>query len=294
MADVAILGTGRMGAAIARRVAGAGHQVTVWNRTEAKALEVAQSLPPGSGDVARTVPDAVRGRDVVLSMLADGDATCAVVLDGPVLAELRPDAVVCDLATSGVRAARDLDAGLRAAGVGYVDAPVSGSVAAVESGTLLVMASGAPAAVEGVRPVLESFARHIMRVGDAGSGQAMKLAVNLVVHDLNAAVAEALVLAENAGITQECAYDVLEESVVGAPFVKYKRQAFLDPEAPVAMSLELVMKDLHLITGYAHELSVPTEVTTAAQSVVAAACAAGFGVRDMASLNRFLAIRPIP
>ena len=99
---------------------------------------------------------------------------------------------------------------------------------AVEAGTLLVMAGGDPP--RSPRPaVLAAFARRVLRVGDVGAGQAMKLAVNLVVHDLNAALAEALVLAEGAGITAEDAYDVFEESVVAAPFVRYKRAAFLDP-----------------------------------------------------------------
>ena len=85
----------------------------------------------------------------------------------------------------------------------------------------------------------------------------MKLAVNLVVHDLNAAVSEALIIAKRAGIAAEDAYDVFQDSVIAAPFVVYKRAAFLDPETPVAMSLDLVHKDLRLITGLADELGVP-------------------------------------
>ncbi|MDQ1627112.1 MAG: 3-hydroxyisobutyrate dehydrogenase [Actinomycetota bacterium] len=296
MADVAVLGTGRMGAAMAERLAAAGHRLTVWNRTEATARRVVAGLPAevaGAAAVAASPADAVRGRDVVLSMLADGDATCAVLLDTDVVAALRTDAIVCDLATSGVRAARNLAAGLGAAGVGFVDAPVSGSVPAVEAGTLLVMAAGDPAQIDAVRPVLEAFARRVVRVGDAGAGQAMKLAVNLVVHDLNAAVSEALILAEGSGITRESAYDVLQDSVVGAPFVAYKRAAFLDPATPVAMSLDLVLKDLRLITAHAHDVTTSTEVTAAAEAAVEAACAAGFGAQDMASLSRFLGIRRV-
>jgi 3-hydroxyisobutyrate dehydrogenase-like beta-hydroxyacid dehydrogenase len=116
MADVAVLGIGRMGAAMAERLAAAGHRLTVWNRTEATARRVVAGLPAevaGAAAVAASPADAVRGRDVVLSMLADGDATCAVLLDTDVVAALRTDAIVCDLATSGVRAARNLAADRR-------------------------------------------------------------------------------------------------------------------------------------------------------------------------------------
>jgi 3-hydroxyisobutyrate dehydrogenase-like beta-hydroxyacid dehydrogenase len=124
-------------------------------------------------------------------------------------------------------------------------------------------------------------------VGEVSAGQAMKLAVNLVVHDLNAALAEALVLAENVGIAREDAYDVLADSVVAAPFVGYKRAAFLDPDTPVAMSLDLVRKDLRLIAELAADVGVAIEVTTAAEAVVEAACEAGHGSEDMAALSRF-------
>jgi 3-hydroxyisobutyrate dehydrogenase len=292
MADVAILGTGRMGSAMAQRVAGAGHHVTVWNRTEATARVLAESMPPTTMAVARTPAAAVQNQDVILSVLADGDAARAVLLDPAVLAALTPGAVVCDLGTSGVAAAGDIATGLSAARVRFVDAPVSGSVSAVEAGTLLVMAGGEPDAVDAAGTVLGAFARKIVHVGPAGAGQTMKLAVNLIVHDLNAAVSEALLMAKTAGIAAEDAYDVFEDSVIAAPFVVYKRAAFLDPRTSVAMSLDLVNKDLRLITALADELGVSAPLTDAAAESVAAACNAGYGPDDMASLTRFLAVRP--
>jgi len=290
VAEVAVLGAGRMGSAMARRVAGAGHGLTVWNRTEAAAHALASSVP-GGARVAGTPADAVRGCDVVLSVLADGATTCAVLLDTDVLGALPRQGVVCDLATSGVAAASALGTGLAEAGVPFVDAPVSGSVPAVEAGTLLVMAGGDPAAIAAAEPILAAFARRVVRVGDVSAGQAMKLAVNLVVHDLNAALAEALILAEHAGITRQDAYDVLADSVVAAPFVGYKRAAFLDPDTPVAMSLDLVRKDLRLIAELAADVDVSIAVTAAAEVVVEAACEAGHGSQDMAALSRFPQVR---
>jgi 3-hydroxyisobutyrate dehydrogenase-like beta-hydroxyacid dehydrogenase len=291
VADVAVLGTGRMGSAMAQRVAGAGHHVTVWNRTEATARALAESMSPTTIAVARTPAGAVQNQDVILSVLADGDATRVVLLDPAVLAALTPGAVVCDLGTSGALAATDLATRLRDAHTRFVDAPVSGSVPAVEAGTVLVIAGGEPDAVDAARTVLGAFARKIVHVGPAGAGQTMKLAVNLVVHDLNAAVSEALLMAKTAGIAAEAAYDVFEDSVIAAPFVVYKRAAFLDPQTRVAMSLDLVNKDLRLITGLADELGVSMPLTDAAAESVVAACSAGYGSNDMASLTRFLAER---
>lgn len=292
MAEVAVLGMGRMGAAMARKVAAAGHGVRVWNRTAASAEAVAAGDPDGRTRASATPADAVAGADVVLTMLADGGATCAVLLHSDLLDALGERAVVVDLGTSGVEASGRLAAGYAEAGRRYVDAPVSGSVPAVEGGTLLVMASGAEADVDDAREVLGSFARAVLHLGAAGTGQVMKLAVNLVVHDLNSAIAESLALAESAGVPMDRAYDVLQQSVVGAPFVQYKRAAFLDESTPVAMSLDLVAKDLRLILELAASRGVPAGGTLAVLDQVEAAVADGRGGEDMAALVRFLRVRP--
>lgn len=286
MADVAVLGTGRMGAAMVRRLVGAGHRVTAWNRSAAAVTGLQQEVGDELLVAAHEPAAAVRGADVVLAVLADGDVTRSVLLDTAVLENLSRGAVVVDLGTSGVEAARDLAGRLGPAGVRFVDAPVSGSVPAVQGGTLLVMASGDADAVAAAEPVLAAFARTVLHVGEAGAGQVMKLAVNLVLHDLNAALAEGLRLAEAAGVRREDAYAVLEESVVGAPFVRYKRAAFLDPDTPVAMTLTLAEKDLRLITEHVRRQGADAPVTEAALAQVRRALAAGFGPRDLADLSR--------
>ena len=286
-----MLGAGRMGAAMCRRLVDHGHHVRLWNRTSARAEAVRQQVGAGL-DVAVDPAAAVRGAAVVLSMLADGAATTSVLLDPAVLEALSPDAVVCDLGTSGVQAARDLARAYAASELRFVDSPVSGSVATVAAGQLLVMASGAVPDIDAVTPVLSAFSVRVIRVGDAGQGQAMKLAVNLVVHDLNSAVSESLVLAEGAGIDPATAYDVLENSAVGAPFVRYKRAAFLEPGQPVAMSLDLVAKDFGLIAELAAGQDRRVPVSEAARGVVDDAVAAGHGSDDMAGLRAYLAALP--
>jgi 3-hydroxyisobutyrate dehydrogenase-like beta-hydroxyacid dehydrogenase len=281
-----------MGAAMCARLVGAGHRVRLWNRTRTRAESVREAVGSAGLVVTDTPAGCVTGAGVVLSMLADGGATSSTLLDADLLGALAPDAVVCDMGTSGVDAARSIASAYAAAHRRFVDAPVSGSVATVAAGQLLVMAAGAVEDVESVTPVLSAFAARVVRVGDAGQGQAMKLAVNLVVHDLNAALSESLVLAEGAGIDLATAYDVLESSAVGAPFVRYKRAAFLDDDQPVAMSLDLVAKDLRLVADLAADQGREVALTRVAQEVVDAAVTAGHGARDMAGLRAFLASQP--
>lgn len=285
MARVAVLGTGRMGAAMVRRLAEAQHEVSVWNRSPGPAAALAEACGVRATPTAAA---AVEGSAFVLSMLADGPVTESVLLAPDLLAALNTDTVVCDLATSGVETAQRLEAELTAIGVRYVDAPVSGSVATVASGQLLIMASGSEDGVTSLTPVLGAFAKQVVFLGDAGSGQAMKLAVNLVVHTLNAAVGESLALATSAGVDPAAAYDVLEASVVAAPFVAYKRAAFLDPVTPIAMTMALSRKDLGLINEAAAVRGVDATVAAAVLAEVTRACDAGLAEQDMASIFRFL------
>lgn len=281
MSKVTVIGTGRMGSAMARRLSEAGHAVTVWNRTPASAQTLAGE---GSIVASSSARDAVIGADVVIASLATGQATLDVLLDPALIAAMPPRAVVCDMGTSGVAAAHALADGLGRRR--FVDCPVSGSVPTVEAGQLLVMAGGDEQPVRDATPVLGAFAREVIHVGGIGAGQSMKLCVNLIVHSLNSALAEALALAERSGIDPAQAYDVFEGSSIAAPYVGYKRRAFLDPTAPVAMSLALVRKDLGLIAASASAAGLHTPVLDGVQSEVADACDAGLGAEDMAQLVR--------
>ena len=263
----------------------AGHEVTVWNRSEGPV----QALQATCDVAAFATPaEAVLGNQFAISMLADGPTTERVLLDPAVLAALGADAVVCDMATSGVESARRLNAVLDAAQIRFVDAPVSGSVPTIEAGQLLVMASGSASGIAAIEPVLLAFAKRVMALGEAGAGQAMKLAVNLVVHSLNAAVSEALALASAGGVEFSDAYDVFQESVIAAPFVNYKRAAFLDQSLPPAMTLALSRKDLSLINDYAQSMGIHAEVVGAALAEVSRACESGIADRDMSALAGFL------
>jgi 3-hydroxyisobutyrate dehydrogenase-like beta-hydroxyacid dehydrogenase len=286
MTAVAVIGAGRMGAAMAVRLAG-GHQVTVYNRTRARAEAVVDSAAGNaSGSVADTARDAAAGADVVIVSLADDAAVDAVYRGADGLAAgVRDGAVVLETSTVHPGTVRSLARLVEQQGATLLDAPVSGSVPVAERGELTFMVGGDAGALERVRPVLDVLAARVFHLGGRGTGATMKLAVNAVVFALNQAVSEALVLAEKAGVAREAAYDVFAASAVAAPFVHYKRAAFERPDdAPVAFSLDLVAKDMTLINDLAVEAGARMDQLEANRAVVQEALKGAFGPRDMSAL----------
>jgi 3-hydroxyisobutyrate dehydrogenase-like beta-hydroxyacid dehydrogenase len=272
MTAVALVGIGRMGSAMARALSAAGLALVVHNRTRDRAEGLAAEV---GAQVAATPAEAASLVDVTLTMLAD-DAAVEAVYGGPdgLLDGARRDAVLVDLSTAAPATLRAFAERAAAAGVGLLDAPVSGSVATATSGQLTLMVGGDAAALERARPALEPLAKTIIHIGPLGSGAAMKLAVNTVIFGLNEAVAEGLVLAEAAGIDRALAYGVIADSAAGAPYVGYKRAAFVEPEAtPVAFALDLAAKDLRLIDALATALGVPMPQARLNHDVVRAAAA---------------------
>jgi 3-hydroxyisobutyrate dehydrogenase/2-hydroxy-3-oxopropionate reductase len=287
MAMVGIVGAGRMGSAIARAVRAAGHDIVVWNRTYGAADDLADEL---GGRAVDRPADVAATADVAISMLADGSAVDAVYggEDG-LIAGARPGTVLVDSSTVPPAVLRGHEAAIRSRQAGVLDAPVSGSVALAESGSLTLMVGGEADDLERARPVLEAYGATIFHIGPLGSGAAMKLAVNTVIFGLNEALAEGLVLAERAGIPREKAYDVLAASAIGAPFVGYKRAAFLDPDGtPVAFAADLAAKDLRLIAELADVVDLPLPQTTTNLAVIDAVIAAGDGGRDFSTVARHL------
>lgn len=287
--SVAILGVGKMGSAMAKELATAGFQVTLWNRNQAVADNLALEINLPTLTVASTPKSALAQADVAICLFTNGTVTQSVLLDDSnVLEDVRSDLIIVDMGTSGVESAKALARALASKKIAFIDAPVSGSVATITAHQLLVMASGDEAVIEQAIPVFSVFAKKTAYLGQAGAGQAMKLAVNLIVHTLNAAVSEGLALATASGIEASTAYDVFDESVVAAPFVKYKRAAFLDPELPVAMRIDTVIKDLNLILGLGQSTGVPLTAAEGVKELFTQAQEAGYESRDMAALFRFI------
>ncbi|HEU4424994.1 MAG TPA: NAD(P)-dependent oxidoreductase [Pilimelia sp.] len=282
-ARVAVVGAGRMGGAMVGRLRGAGHAVTVWNRTPERAAATGAA-------VAGTAREAGADAAVVLVSLAD-DAAVEAAYGGPdgLVAGLGSGTVVLETSTVSPDTVRALARRVAERGAVLLDAPVSGSVPVVERGELTFMVGGDPAALDRVRPVLGALAGRVFHLGEVGAGATMKLAVNSVVHALNQALSESLVLAERAGISRQAAYEVFAASAIAAPYVHYKRAAFEHPEAAdVAFMLDLVAKDLDLIGSLAGRVGARMDQAETNRRVVGEAVAAGYGTRDISAIAEFL------
>jgi 3-hydroxyisobutyrate dehydrogenase/2-hydroxy-3-oxopropionate reductase len=286
---VAVIGAGRMGSAMATRLASRGAQVVVFNRTRSRADELAGRI---RARTAATPAEAAADADVVITMVADEDAVVGLyrqrdgILDG-----LTARTVAVDMSTVLPDTIRSLESDVRARGAGILDAPVSGSVPLVVAGTLTILVGGNEADLDRARPVFEAMSRRIFHLGPLGAGATIKLAVNDIVFALGGALAEALVLAEKAGVDRAVAYDVFADSTVASPFVGYKRDAFVDPDhAPVGFSVDLARKDLGLILELARRVGTDmpqAEINLAQLSETADHLG---GDRDFAALAEHLRI----
>lgn len=284
MKRIAILGVGRMGAAVAVELSKAGHSVTLWNRSTDSAKALAANY--ANMQVATSPQDALRDVDVAISFFVSGPVTEAALLtDHSVLETSKKSIVIVDMGTSGAETAKKLGQAVIKVGRRFVDAPVSGSVNTIQNHQLLVMASGDEKDIEEIHDVLAVFSKRIIRVGEIGAGQVMKLAVNSIVHALNVAVAESLTLASEFDLNLDSVYDVLEESVIAAPYVKYKRETFLGTNTLVAMNIDTVSKDMGLILDLAKSQSLELPLAQAVAQAYSKASRAGMGDKDMASIS---------
>lgn len=275
---------------MASNVASAGFPLTVWNRTAAKAealaAEAGAEVAPSPADLARMV-------DVVITMVADGEVLADLYAGSGAMCGSLPAGTVCvDMSTVSPEESRHVAAAVEAAGGRFVDAPVSGSTAIATAGTLTIMAGGRSDDVEFLRPVFEALGSRVYHMGPVGSGATIKLAVNSIVYGLGQAVAEALVLAEAAGIGRDTAYEVFANSAIAAPFVHYRREAFLKPgEVPVAFRMVLAKKDLDLALDLAESAGASMPQAILNRSELVEAIAAGFGDHDMSAVAEYLRSR---
>ena len=286
MSRIAFLGLGRMGAPMAANLAKAGHVLVVWNRTHSKAVEFAgQHLVTA----AATPREAVKDAEFVITMLAD-DAALREAYEGPdgILAGLATGAVCIDMSTVSPETIMGISDRVAQSGGAFVDAPVSGSVAAATNASLTIMAGGTSEAVDMARAILSDIGDPVIHMGESGRGAIMKLCVNSIVHSLNGAVSESLVLAERSGIDRVQAYAVFLNSAIAAPFVLYRQAAFETPgEVPVAFRLELAAKDLRLALGAAARAGASMPQTELNYEVLNKAVAAGFGDLDESGVAEF-------
>lgn len=246
---IAFLGIGLMGEPMARRLIQAGYFVTVWNRTLAKC----DALASQGATAAVSAPDAVRGADIVISMLADGPTVGAVLADA--IGSLAPQALWIDMSSTKQSEAQAFDVLLSAKQRGFIDAPVSGGVAGAQAGTLAIMAGGAAVVYASAEPVLAVLGRPTL-VGPAGSGQVAKLCNQLIVGATLNIVAEALLLAQAAGADPAAVRTAIRGGFAESKILEMHGQRMLERNFVPGGYVKTQLKDMHNILAAADAAGV--------------------------------------
>jgi 3-hydroxyisobutyrate dehydrogenase len=277
MARVAFLGTGAMGAPMARNLVRAGHDVRVWNRT----AERAEGL---GATVCATPAEATEGAEIVVTMLSDGPTT-AGALDGA----LGPGQLWLQMGTVGTEWTDRLAALARDAGAAFVDAPVIGSTPVAEAAELVVFAGGDDAAIDRAEPVLSAVSRETQRVGRVGDASRLKLVFNYWVLGLTALTGEVISLADVLGVGGARFLRLIEGGFADAPYAQLKGKKMVAEDWSPLFKLALGRKDAALALEAAADAGLDLPVARAVLSELDGAIERGFGEDDTAAVVRAVA-----
>ncbi|HZE97585.1 MAG TPA: NAD(P)-dependent oxidoreductase [Planctomycetota bacterium] len=281
---IGFVGTGLMGRGMARCLIRRGHTLRIYNRTRAKAEEVAKA----GGQVAATPAEAARGADVVITMLAD-PAAVAACIEGPdgILSTLKKDAVVIDSSTVSPPSTKQMAERVRAKGGHLLDAPVFGSRNEAENGNLGFIVGGDRAVFDSVQDVLSALGKSTY-MGPAGMGATAKLVVNLVIASELQAFHEGMVMATKAGLDPDVMYGVLMNSRAKAGIFEMKGPSILKRDFEAFFPLRLMDKDMRLALETAESLQTPLPVVRAVKEVLGACMSAGQSEEDFSSAIKHL------
>jgi 3-hydroxyisobutyrate dehydrogenase len=281
---VAVLGTGTMGAGMARSMRAAGLPVRAWNRTPERARPLADDGIEVSADLA----EAVRGADVVVTMLFDADSVARTVeAAGDALA---PGTVWLQTSTVGVAGCDRLIRLAAELGLVLVDAPVLGTKGPAEQGALVVLASGPEEARATCAPVLDAIGQRTLWVGPAGAGSRLKLAANAWVLTVVEGIAESLALARELGVDPRLFLEAVRGGAMDAPYVQLKGVAMLEGSFAPAFSLEGASKDAGLVVEAAESVGLAAGLAGSIRGRLEQAVAEGYGGEDLSAV--FRVVRP--
>lgn len=283
---VGVVGLGIMGLAYARNLREAGFSVIGFDVAQAPLT----ALVEAGGEVAASPRALAERADVILIALASVEAvkaTCGG--DDGMIHSVRPGTVICEMGTFPLYAKTYVQELFEPKGVPVLDCPVSGTGAQAALRDLVVYASGDASVVERIRPVLDGFARNTRYVGPFGAGIKLKFVANLLVTIHNVAAAEALVLAEQAGLDLEMVYDAISDGAGTSRMFEVRGPMMVkDTYMPATMKMEVYMKDISLIMDFAREVRAPTPLMAATIPYYTAALAAGRNAQDTAAVHAVL------
>jgi 3-hydroxyisobutyrate dehydrogenase-like beta-hydroxyacid dehydrogenase len=283
--NLGFCGLGAMGELIVPRLMAAGHKVTGWNRTRAKAEPlIAQGMA-----FAATPREVAAQSEIVFSIVTDSPAVRAVAL-GPdgIVSGLKKGGIYIDMSTIEPEVSREIAAEFAKAGCTMLDGPLSGSPVTVKAGNASVMIGGDEAAFERAKPVLLAIGPKVTRIGDNGLACQMKIAVNLLLMVEVICFGEAVALAEKGGVSREAAVDAILKSVAASPVLGYRGPFILDgkmPEVPLA-DVTLQQKDMILALNLGRKLGSPVPLAAAANEMMNACRGLGIDANDFVVAHR--------
>jgi len=283
------IGIGLMGKPMTLRLLEAGHEVTVWNRSREKLAAVVEK----GARAAASPAEVARAADIVMMCVTDQQAAAEVLFGaGGVLEGARAGGLVIDFSSIAPASARDFAARLEAKGVGLIDAPVSGGVAGAEKGTLVIMAGGREEHVERVRPVVMQLAQRFTRMGEAGAGQATKLCNQVIVGSLMVVIAEAVRLAEAAGVDARRLPEALKGGFADSlPLQIFGARMAARTFEPSLGAASIMLKDLENAAAVAKEHTVPLPMARTAAELYRLLAAQGKGEKEISTIIDLLAGR---
>jgi 3-hydroxyisobutyrate dehydrogenase-like beta-hydroxyacid dehydrogenase len=286
MAKVGFIGLGVMGSQMVSRLLDKGHTVTGYNRTRAKAQWLIDKGMKWA-DSPRAVAEA---SDFTFAMVTNTAAVTAITegADG-LLAGLGGGKIFIDMSTISPSASRTLATKVRELGADMVDSPVSGSVITLQEGKLSVMVGGRKETFEKVKPLLHDIGPKVTHVGDNGLALSMKIAINLSLAVQMLAFSEGVLLAEKSGIAREVAVDVLTNSAVASPMIKYRGPFVLQQPEEAWFDCNMMQKDMVLAMDLGRQLDVPLPTTAASNEFLTAARGMGWAKYDFACIFDVLA-----
>jgi len=279
--SVGWIGTGRMGFAMAGRLADAGVPVKVWNRTRAKS----EPLQERGAEVVDAIAD-LRAQDVVLTMVSTpADLEEVLLGEQGLLADAdRLPQVVVDCSTVSTESSARIRAACTRLGVGFLASPVSGNAKVAEAGGLSLVASGPEEIYQSVHPLLAVIGRSVTYAGTGDTARLVKICHNLLLGIVTQSLAEITVLAEKGGVTRAAFLDFLNNSVMGSVFTRYKTPAFVNLDFTPTFTPILLRKDFDLGLAAARALDVPMPLASATAQLVQASVGSGRVDEDFAIL----------
>jgi len=259
MAKCAFLGLGVMGYPMAGHLVAQGHEVTVYNRTTAKAEAWAKEH---GGKWASTPREATMGADFVMACVGNDDDLRSVVLgDQGALAGMTAGAIFVDHTTVSAAVTRELYTDAKAAGVSFVDAPVSGGQAGAENGVLSIMCGGDQAAYDAAEPIMQSYGRTVKRLGESGAGQLTKMVNQICIAGLVQGLSEGLHFAEKAGLDIREVVDVIQGGAAGSWQMVNRHETMADDHFEHGFAVDWMRKDLGICLNTANENGASLPVT---------------------------------